>query len=174
MAWGVWRGVCTLWTSKGDPCMSTTAEKPKPFLLPEYCKGCGRCIEACSRHCIEMGTEINPQTGLIPVVLHLENCSACGLCMTACPEPYGLMPEPGTDFELQDPAALFGKKPLPSEKPVPIPDERLPLPETRPLVTKGTYASAIGALLAGCRHFFGYPITPSTEGAELMAKLLPD
>jgi pyruvate/2-oxoacid:ferredoxin oxidoreductase alpha subunit len=35
------------------------------------------------------------------------------------------------------------------------------------------YASAIGALLAGCRHFFGYPITPSTEGAELMAKLLP-
>ncbi len=43
--------------------MSTTAEKPKPFLLPEYCKGCGRCIEACARHCIEMGTEINPQTG---------------------------------------------------------------------------------------------------------------
>ena len=28
-------------------------------------------------------------------------------------------------------------------------------------------------MLAGCRHFFGYPITPSTEGAELMAKFLP-
>jgi pyruvate/2-oxoacid:ferredoxin oxidoreductase alpha subunit len=40
-------------------------------------------------------------------------------------------------------------------------------------VVKGTYASALGALIAGCRHFFGYPITPSTEGAELMAKLLP-
>jgi pyruvate/2-oxoacid:ferredoxin oxidoreductase alpha subunit len=38
---------------------------------------------------------------------------------------------------------------------------------------KGTHAAAIGAILAGCRHFFGYPITPSTEGAELMAKLLP-
>jgi pyruvate/2-oxoacid:ferredoxin oxidoreductase alpha subunit len=37
---------------------------------------------------------------------------------------------------------------------------------------KGTYASAMGALLAGCRHFYGYPITPSTEGAELMAKML--
>jgi len=153
--------------------MSTTAERPKPFLLPEYCKGCGRCIEACARHCIETGTEINPQTGLIPVVLHLENCSACGLCLTACPEPYGLMPEPGADFEIQDPAALFGRKPLPSEAPVDLPDVRLPLPETQPLVTKGTYASSIGALLAGCRHFFGYPITPSTEGAELMAKLLP-
>jgi pyruvate/2-oxoacid:ferredoxin oxidoreductase alpha subunit/NAD-dependent dihydropyrimidine dehydrogenase PreA subunit len=153
--------------------MPTTADKPKPFLLPQYCKGCGRCIEACARHCIEMGTEIDPRTGLIPVVLDLENCSACGLCMTACPEPYGLAPEPGPDFELQDPAKLFGARPFQAEAPREIPDERLPLPETRPLVTKGTYASSIGALLAGCRHFFGYPITPSTEGAELMAKLLP-
>jgi pyruvate/2-oxoacid:ferredoxin oxidoreductase alpha subunit len=38
---------------------------------------------------------------------------------------------------------------------------------------KGAHASAVGALLAGCRHFFGYPITPSTDGAELMARLLP-
>ena len=154
--------------------MPTTAERPKPYLLPQYCKGCGRCIEACAKHCIEMGTEINPQTGLVPVVLHLENCSACGLCLTACPEPYGLAPEPGADFELQDPATLFGPRQAPPEKPEPIPDEELPLPETVPLVTKGTYASSIGALLAGCRHFFGYPITLSTEGAELMAKLLPE
>jgi pyruvate/2-oxoacid:ferredoxin oxidoreductase alpha subunit len=47
------------------------------------------------------------------------------------------------------------------------------LPASRPLIIKGMYASTIGALLAGCRYFFGYPITPSTEGAELMAKLLP-
>ena len=50
---------------------------------------------------------------------------------------------------------------------------RLPLPSGEPLVLKGTYASALGAIAAGCRHFFGYPITPSTEGAELMARLLP-
>jgi pyruvate/2-oxoacid:ferredoxin oxidoreductase alpha subunit len=121
-----------------------------------------------------MGTEIHPETGLVPVVLHLEDCSACGLCMTACPEPYGLAPEPGAgEFEIQDPATLFGPRPAPPEKPQAIPDERVALPDTRPLVIKGTYASSIGALLAGCRHFFGYPITPSTEGAELMAKLLP-
>jgi pyruvate/2-oxoacid:ferredoxin oxidoreductase alpha subunit len=41
------------------------------------------------------------------------------------------------------------------------------------MILKGNHASAIGALLAGCRHFFGYPITPSTEGAELLASLLP-
>ena len=93
--------------------------------------------------------------------------------MTACPEPYGLAPGAGYDFELVDPAKTFGPRPVQAVRPQPIPDERLPLPETRPLVIKGTYASAIGALLAGCRHFFGYPITPSTEGAELMAKLLP-
>ena len=40
-------------------------------------------------------------------------------------------------------------------------------------MVKGTYAAAVGAVLAGCRHVFGYPITPSTEGAELMAKVLP-
>ncbi len=153
--------------------MPTTTERPKPVLLPQYCKGCGRCIESCAHHCIEMGTEINPLTGLVPVVLHLEDCTACGLCLAACPEPYGLAPQPEEGFEIQDPAALFGPRLAPPEKPVPIPDERLLLPQTRPLVTKGTYASAIGALLAGCRHFFGYPITPSTEGAELMAKLLP-
>jgi pyruvate/2-oxoacid:ferredoxin oxidoreductase alpha subunit/NAD-dependent dihydropyrimidine dehydrogenase PreA subunit len=154
--------------------MPTTAERPKPFLLPQYCKGCGRCIEACAQHCIEMGTEINPETGLIPVVIRLEDCTACGLCLTACPEPYGLTAQPFSDFEIQDPATRFGPKQaevLPP--PVPIPDERLALPATQPLVTKGTYASSIGAILAGCRHFFGYPITPSTEGAELMAKLLP-
>jgi pyruvate/2-oxoacid:ferredoxin oxidoreductase alpha subunit/NAD-dependent dihydropyrimidine dehydrogenase PreA subunit len=153
--------------------MPTTAERPKPFLLPQYCKGCGRCIEACAKHCIEMGTEIDPRTGLVPVVLNLEDCSACGLCMTACPEPYGLAPEPFSDFEIEDPARHFGPRQEALEAPPPIPDERVALPPTQPLVTKGTYASAIGAILAGCRHFFGYPITPSTEGAELMAKLLP-
>ena len=153
--------------------MPTTVERPKPFLLPQFCKGCGRCIEACAKHCIEAGTEINPETGLIPVTLDLEECSSCGLCMSACPEPYGLAPQPESDFELEDPAALFGARPVPPERPEPIADARLPLAVTRPLVVKGTYASAIGALLAGCRHFFGYPITPSTEGAELMAQLLP-
>ena len=30
-------------------------ERPKPFLLPEYCKGCGRCIDACAKDCITAG-----------------------------------------------------------------------------------------------------------------------
>jgi len=140
-----------------------THERSRPFLEPRYCKGCGRCIESCARHCIEPGREIDPETGAIPVVLHLEDCTSCGLCIAACPEPYGLRPEAGE---------LAGARPPPAAPPA-IPDERLPLPELQPLIVKGTCASAIGAVLAGCRHFFGYPITPSTEGTELMARLLP-
>ena len=38
---------------------------------------------------------------------------------------------------------------------------------------QGNSASAYGALAAGCRFFGGYPITPSSEIAELMARELP-
>ena len=38
---------------------------------------------------------------------------------------------------------------------------------------QGNEACAEGALAAGVRFFGGYPITPSTEIAEGMAKLLP-
>jgi pyruvate/2-oxoacid:ferredoxin oxidoreductase alpha subunit/NAD-dependent dihydropyrimidine dehydrogenase PreA subunit len=154
--------------------MAQLKERPKPFLLPDYCKGCGRCISACAKGCITVSLDINSATGYVPVVIDLDKCNACGLCLDACPEPYGLRETPvDVDFELQDPAKLFGGKTTSAPKAVDHPQTLVPLPRTEPLVIKGNYASAIGALLAGCRHVFGYPITPSTEGAELMAKLLP-
>ncbi len=39
--------------------------------------------------------------------------------------------------------------------------------------TQGDVACAYGALLGGCRFFAGYPITPATEVAEAIARLLP-
>jgi pyruvate/2-oxoacid:ferredoxin oxidoreductase alpha subunit/NAD-dependent dihydropyrimidine dehydrogenase PreA subunit len=151
------------------------AARPKPFLFPRFCKSCGRCIAACPKDCIELAAEIDPLTGLRPVVVDLERCNACGLCFEACPEPYGLMPLPEPDFdpETADPEQFFGPRTTSAPEPVAIPDRRLPLPRLEPMVLKGTHAAAIGALLAGCRHFFGYPITPSTEGAELLARVLP-
>ncbi len=38
---------------------------------------------------------------------------------------------------------------------------------------KGNDAILRGAILAGCRAFYGYPITPSSEIAEAAAKLMP-
>jgi pyruvate/2-oxoacid:ferredoxin oxidoreductase alpha subunit len=122
-----------------------------------------------------MGSEIDPLTGFTPVVLDLDACSGCGLCFSACPEPFGLAPAPNEfETELFDPAKQFGARSTSAPEPVAIPDKQIALPELQPMVLKGNYASAVGAILAGCRHFFGYPITPSTEGAELMAKLLPE
>ena len=154
--------------------MSTIDERPLPSLLAEYCKGCGRCIAACNKDCISVGTEINPVTGLVPVVLDLEACNRCGLCFDACPEPFGLQPlDEQAACALMDPVLLGGRRPFDAPVPELLPDTTVAVPARAPLVVKGTYASAVGAVLAGCRHVFGYPITPSTEGAEFMAKVLP-
>ncbi len=155
--------------------MTRVVERLKPFLLPEFCKGCGRCIESCAKDCLKLGDEINPQTGLIPVTLDLTDCNGCDLCIEACPEPFALLREGDNEaFAYVDPSRLFGQWPFDVPHPEPWPDTTVALPAREPLIVKGTYASAVGALLAGCRHVFGYPITPSTEGAELMAKVLPE
>ncbi len=41
------------------------------------------------------------------------------------------------------------------------------------VLMKGNEALAEAAICAGCRHFFGYPITPQTELAAYMAKRMP-
>ncbi len=43
-----------------------------------------------------------------------------------------------------------------------------------PRLVQGNAACALGAMAAGCRFYAGYPITPSSEIAEQMARLLPD
>ncbi len=181
----------------GAPQTTTTASKrPLPYLEAQFCKGCGRCIGSCPKHCITYDDQVDPRTGLIPVVIDFHDCNGCALCIAACPEPYGLRPEtPEMSATHQAPPVLMAPPvlaapvapvaPTPSAQigvegrlnlaPAPeIEDEYLPLPVREPLTVKGNHAAAIGALLAGCRQFYGYPITPSTEGTELMARLLPD
>ncbi len=41
------------------------------------------------------------------------------------------------------------------------------------VLMKGNEALAEAAIMAGCRHYFGYPITPQTEVAAYMAKRMP-
>ncbi len=47
-----------------------------------------------------------------------------------------------------------------------------PKPAVR--LISGNHACALGALAAGCRFFAGYPITPSSEIAERLSRLLPE
>ena len=41
------------------------------------------------------------------------------------------------------------------------------------VLMKGNEALAAAALRAGCRFYFGYPITPQTEIAAYMSKVMP-
>ena len=41
------------------------------------------------------------------------------------------------------------------------------------ILLQGNDACVKGALLAGCRFYAGYPITPATEIMEVMARELP-
>jgi len=45
---------------------------------------------------------------------------------------------------------------------------------TKAVLMQGNQACAEGAVAAGARFFAGYPITPSTEVAEILAKKLPE
>jgi 2-oxoglutarate ferredoxin oxidoreductase subunit alpha len=45
--------------------------------------------------------------------------------------------------------------------------------QTTARLMQGDHACAEGAIAAGCRFFGGYPITPATEIAEIMAQRLP-
>src|ERR1017187_1194926 len=47
------------------------------------------------------------------------------------------------------------------------------LKPTSKQITKGNEAIVKGAILAGCRAFYGYPITPASEIAEAAALYLP-
>ena len=42
------------------------------------------------------------------------------------------------------------------------------------ILTRGNEAVAYGALDAGCRCYFGYPITPQNEISEMLSSLLPE
>ena len=45
---------------------------------------------------------------------------------------------------------------------------------SKPILMKGNEAIAEAAIRAGCRYFFGYPITPQNEIPEYMSWRLPE
>ena len=49
----------------------------------------------------------------------------------------------------------------------------LPEGETNKIILSGNQAIALGAIVAGCRFYGGYPITPASDILEWMASVLP-
>ena len=51
--------------------------------------------------------------------------------------------------------------------------DKMLVPQSALRLLSGNHACALGAVAAGCRFFAGYPITPSSEVAERLSRLLP-
>lgn len=61
-------------------------KKYKVKIAFEECKGCGRCVIACPKGTLELGTQLNSM-GYASVKVVKDNCSGCGSCFYQCPEP---------------------------------------------------------------------------------------
>ncbi|MEA4863136.1 MAG: 4Fe-4S dicluster domain-containing protein [Victivallaceae bacterium] len=52
----------------------------------DQCKGCGRCVLACPKHLLKIGSKLNVQ-GYAAAYYVGEGCIGCGGCFFQCPEP---------------------------------------------------------------------------------------
>ena len=55
-------------------------------IKPQECKGCERCIAACSRSVLEMSGVLNPM-GYVYARYVGSGCIGCRHCYYTCPEP---------------------------------------------------------------------------------------
>ncbi|NCC53528.1 MAG: 4Fe-4S dicluster domain-containing protein [Spartobacteria bacterium] len=71
--------------------MTTDTDKQVPFpVIHELeCKACGRCVAACPKDVLYMGTDFNDR-GYHYVKYKGEGCIGCGNCYYTCPEPSAL------------------------------------------------------------------------------------
>ena len=63
----------------------------KPIIDEDCCKGCGRCVAACPKGCLELANDRLNSAGLRVVQYKGEGCVGCGICFYNCPEPYAII-----------------------------------------------------------------------------------
>ena len=61
---------------------------PRVEIVPNLCKACQRCIEACAPGVIVTNPErAFNELGYMWVVYTGQGCTGCGVCFYVCPEP---------------------------------------------------------------------------------------
>lgn len=55
-------------------------------IVADRCKGCGYCIEFCSKKALEASPEFNAKGYHPPVVTRPDECSGCLMCEMVCPD----------------------------------------------------------------------------------------
>jgi len=60
---------------------------PRPLIVADECKSCGRCVYACPKKCLRLARRLNSR-GVHPAEYVGEGCIGCGICFYNCPEPY--------------------------------------------------------------------------------------
>ena len=56
------------------------------IINPNWCKGCGFCVEYCPTGALEMSTGYNSKGYHPPFVKSTEDCRDCKFCERVCPE----------------------------------------------------------------------------------------
>jgi NAD-dependent dihydropyrimidine dehydrogenase PreA subunit len=54
-----------------------------PWVIPEYCEGCGSCIAVCKRGCLAF-FETDQEGVFIPWIADTDKCTGCGKCAGMC------------------------------------------------------------------------------------------
>jgi len=73
-------------TAGGEPAL------PRPVIVADECKSCGRCIAACPKSCLRLAVGLN-RRGVRPAEYVGVGCTGCAVCFYNCPEPYVIMIE---------------------------------------------------------------------------------
>lgn len=139
------------------------------FVFEGWCKLCGICIDICPRKALEPGPDG------IPRMAFLERCTGCGLCELHCPDfaitVLKLKDSVGRDTSASTSALrkIFMEERSLSE----VGQDCSKDPRSRVRFMQGNEACVEGALLAGLNFYGGYPITPSSEIAEILSRRLP-
>ena len=69
--------------------MDIDKTKPYPLINSLECKYCGRCVDACPKKVLAIGTVMNPR-GYHAAVYVGSGCIGCGTCFYTCPEPHAI------------------------------------------------------------------------------------